>query len=167
MSERSPAVWGKVRSGRSSASWRDRRAEVPTGDVDSSTIRLPASSTGAIESAADHVVGQRTRAPLAGPVRLREIEAELNRRRGESQRASDIPLTNFRGIEIRTFAAETLGARPGDVMTMVMRESTGLTLAGLAYAGLWAFARLFFKPVLRALWREVHAEEVKKWDEMS
>lgn len=37
---------------------------------------------------------------------MREIEAEINRRRGEPDRASDIPLTNFRGIEIRHFAAE-------------------------------------------------------------
>jgi hypothetical protein len=37
---------------------------------------------------------------------MREIESEINRRRGESDRASDIPLTNFRGIEIRHFAAE-------------------------------------------------------------
>ncbi len=37
---------------------------------------------------------------------MRSIEAEINRRRNESDRASDIPLTNFRGIEIRHFAAE-------------------------------------------------------------
>ena len=37
---------------------------------------------------------------------MREIEAEINRRRAEADRASDIPLTNFRGIEIRSFAAE-------------------------------------------------------------
>ncbi|MDX2255203.1 MAG: DNA methyltransferase [Pseudanabaenaceae cyanobacterium bins.39] len=37
---------------------------------------------------------------------MREIEAEINRRRGESDRASEIPLTNFRGIEIRHFACE-------------------------------------------------------------
>ena len=37
---------------------------------------------------------------------MRAIEAEINRRRGESDLASDIPLTNFRGIEIRSFAAE-------------------------------------------------------------
>lgn len=37
---------------------------------------------------------------------MREIEAEINRRRGESHLGSDIPLTNFRGIEIRDFAAE-------------------------------------------------------------
>lgn len=37
---------------------------------------------------------------------MRRVEAEVNRRRGEIERASDIPLTNFRGIEIRDFAAE-------------------------------------------------------------
>lgn len=37
---------------------------------------------------------------------MREIEADINRRRGEEGRESDIPLTNFRGIELRDFAAE-------------------------------------------------------------
>jgi len=37
---------------------------------------------------------------------MREIEAEINRRRGEDGLASDIPLTNFRGIELRDFPAE-------------------------------------------------------------
>ncbi len=37
---------------------------------------------------------------------MREIEAEANRRRGEPDRRSDIPLTNFRGIELRDFPAE-------------------------------------------------------------
>ncbi len=37
---------------------------------------------------------------------MREIEAEINRRRGEPKRLSDIPLTNFRGIELRDFSAE-------------------------------------------------------------
>jgi hypothetical protein len=37
---------------------------------------------------------------------MREIEAAINRRRGEPDRASDIPLTNFRGIELRDFPAE-------------------------------------------------------------
>ncbi|PDW03929.1 class I SAM-dependent DNA methyltransferase [Candidatus Viridilinea mediisalina] len=37
---------------------------------------------------------------------LRAIEAEINRRRGEPERRSAIPLTNFRGIELRHFAAE-------------------------------------------------------------
>ena len=37
---------------------------------------------------------------------MRAIEAEINQRRGESDRRSDIPLTNFRGIELRDFPAE-------------------------------------------------------------
>ncbi len=37
---------------------------------------------------------------------MRAIEAEINRRRGETDRRSDIPLTNFRGIELRDFPAE-------------------------------------------------------------
>ncbi|MBW4652668.1 MAG: lactate dehydrogenase [Kaiparowitsia implicata GSE-PSE-MK54-09C] len=37
---------------------------------------------------------------------MREIEAEINKRRGEADRRSDIPLTNFRGIELRDFPAE-------------------------------------------------------------
>ena len=37
---------------------------------------------------------------------MREIEAEINRRRNEPDRCSDIPLTNFRGIELRDFPAE-------------------------------------------------------------
>lgn len=35
---------------------------------------------------------------------MREIEAEINQRRGEAERRSEIPLTNFRGIEIRHFS---------------------------------------------------------------
>ncbi|MEQ8386698.1 MAG: DUF559 domain-containing protein [Coleofasciculus sp. A1-SPW-01] len=37
---------------------------------------------------------------------MRAIEAEINQRRGEAERASEIPLTNFRGIEIRHFSCE-------------------------------------------------------------
>lgn len=37
---------------------------------------------------------------------LREIENIINERRGEPGRKSDIPLTNFRGIELRDFSAE-------------------------------------------------------------
>ena len=37
---------------------------------------------------------------------MRAIEAEINRRRGEPDRVSEIPLTNFRGIELRDFPAE-------------------------------------------------------------
>ncbi len=37
---------------------------------------------------------------------MREIENTINERRGEHGRESDIPLTNFRGIELRDFSAE-------------------------------------------------------------
>lgn len=37
---------------------------------------------------------------------MREIEAEINRRRKEEDLKSEIPLTNFRGIELRDFPAE-------------------------------------------------------------
>jgi hypothetical protein len=37
---------------------------------------------------------------------MREIEAEINRRRGESHLRSEIPVNNFRGIELRDFPAE-------------------------------------------------------------
>ncbi len=37
---------------------------------------------------------------------MREIEAEINKRRSEDRQASEIPLTNFRGIELRNFPAE-------------------------------------------------------------
>ena len=37
---------------------------------------------------------------------MRSIEAVINARRGEAERRSDIPLTNYRGIELRHFPAE-------------------------------------------------------------
>ena len=37
---------------------------------------------------------------------MRAIEFEINHRRGEGERHSEIPLTNFRGIELRDFPAE-------------------------------------------------------------
>jgi len=37
---------------------------------------------------------------------MRDIEAEINRRRGEAGLKSEIPLTNFRGLELRDFPAE-------------------------------------------------------------
>lgn len=37
---------------------------------------------------------------------MRAIELEINKRRGEEDRGSEIPLTNFRGIELRDFPAE-------------------------------------------------------------
>lgn len=38
--------------------------------------------------------------------KMRAIEAEINAKRGEPDRRSDIPLTNFRGIELNEFPAE-------------------------------------------------------------
>jgi hypothetical protein len=38
--------------------------------------------------------------------KMRAVEAEINRRRAGAERRSDIPLTNFRGIEIRHFSCE-------------------------------------------------------------
>jgi len=38
--------------------------------------------------------------------KMRGIEAVINERRGEADRKSDIPLTNYRGIELRDFPAE-------------------------------------------------------------
>jgi len=37
---------------------------------------------------------------------MRAIEYEINKKRGEPERKTDIPLTNFRGIELRDFPAE-------------------------------------------------------------
>ena len=37
---------------------------------------------------------------------MRGIEATINKRRGEADRRTEIPLTNFRGIELRDFPAE-------------------------------------------------------------
>jgi hypothetical protein len=37
---------------------------------------------------------------------MRQIEAEINHRRGEVHLGSEIPLTNFRGIELREFTAD-------------------------------------------------------------
>ena len=37
---------------------------------------------------------------------MRAIEADINKRRGEADRRSEIPKTNFRGIELRDFPAE-------------------------------------------------------------
>lgn len=37
---------------------------------------------------------------------LREIEFEINKRRGETSLPTEIPLTNFRGIELRDFSSE-------------------------------------------------------------
>ena len=37
---------------------------------------------------------------------MRAIEADINQLRNESDRRTDIPITNFRGIELRNFPAE-------------------------------------------------------------
>jgi len=37
---------------------------------------------------------------------MRQIEAKINELRGEKERRTDMPLTNFRGIELRDFSAE-------------------------------------------------------------
>ena len=37
---------------------------------------------------------------------MRKIEAEINKRRDENDKSTEIPLTNFRGIELRDFSAE-------------------------------------------------------------
>jgi hypothetical protein len=37
---------------------------------------------------------------------MRRIEYEVNKRRGEADRRTEIPLTNYRGIELRDFSAE-------------------------------------------------------------
>jgi len=37
---------------------------------------------------------------------MRAIEAEINKRRNEETLKTEIPLTNFRGIELRDFPAE-------------------------------------------------------------
>jgi len=37
---------------------------------------------------------------------MRKVEAEINEKRGEKGKKSEIPLTNFRGIELRDFPAE-------------------------------------------------------------
>jgi hypothetical protein len=43
---------------------------------------------------------------VIGYKEMRAIESEINRRRGEAGRQSDIPKTNFRGIELRNFSCE-------------------------------------------------------------
>ncbi len=43
---------------------------------------------------------------VIGYKEMRAIEVEINKRRGEPDRASEIPLTNFCGIELRDFPAE-------------------------------------------------------------
>ena len=52
---------------------------------------------------------------------MRAIEAEINRRRGEGNRRSDIPLTNFRGIEIRHFSVGDCPSGPHHCRVPVRR----------------------------------------------
>ena len=75
---------------------------------------------------------------------LREIENEINNRRVESGRKSDIPLTNFRGIEIRGSAeiarlaliiaeyqadVEYLGQKEALIEFLPLSSKTGLPAA--------------------------------------
>ena len=55
---------------------------------------------------------------------MRAIEAEINKRRGEAERGSDIPLTNFRGIEIRHFSCEIKGLAEGTIDKCVYDVNT-------------------------------------------
>jgi hypothetical protein len=72
---------------------------------------------------------------------MRAIEAEINLRRGESDRRSDIPLTNFRGIELRHFSVEI--AR----LALVIAEYQ----CNVLYFGQQE-ARLLFLPLERDNW---------------
>lgn len=72
---------------------------------------------------------------------MREIEFEINKRRGEEENLSVIPLTNFRGIEIRHFAAEI--AR----LALVIAEFQ----CDVEYLG-EKQARLVFLPLEKANW---------------
>jgi hypothetical protein len=72
---------------------------------------------------------------------MRVIEAEINRRRGEPNRRSEIPLTNFRGIELRHFSVEI--AR----LALVITEYQ----CNLLYFGQQE-ARLLFLPLERDNW---------------
>ncbi len=62
---------------------------------------------------------------------IREIEAEINRRREEPNLASEIPLTNFRGIELRDFPAEIarLALIIAEYQCDVLHRGTKLALA--------------------------------------
>lgn len=72
---------------------------------------------------------------------MRKIEFEINKRRGEEDNLSVIPLTNFRGIEIRHFAAEI--AR----LALVIAEFQ----CDVEYLG-EKQARLVFLPLEKANW---------------
>ena len=72
---------------------------------------------------------------------MRAIEIEINRRRGEADRRSDILLTNFRGIELRHFSAEI--AR----LALVIAEYQ----CDVLYLGQQE-AKFFFLPLKRDNW---------------
>jgi hypothetical protein len=72
---------------------------------------------------------------------MRSIEAEINQRRGEPNRRSEIPLTNFRGIELRHFSVEI--AR----LALVIAEYQ----CNVLYFGQQE-ARLLFLPLERDNW---------------
>lgn len=72
---------------------------------------------------------------------MREIEAEINRRRGETGRTSEIPINNFRGIELRHFPAEI--AR----LALIIAEFQ----CDVLYRG-ELFARQDFLPLEKANW---------------
>ena len=72
---------------------------------------------------------------------MRAIEIEINRRRGEAERRSDILLTNFRGIELRHFSAEI--AR----LALVIAEYQ----CDVLYLGQQE-AKFFFLPLKRDNW---------------
>ena len=65
---------------------------------------------------------------------MRAIEADINRRRREIGRCSDIPLTNFRGIEFRDFPAEIarlaliIGEYQCDVLYLGQKEAVAVVL---------------------------------------
>lgn len=65
---------------------------------------------------------------------MRAIEAKINRRRGEPGRRSEIPLTNFRGIELRNFPAEiarlalVIAEYQCDVFYLGQKEAIALVL---------------------------------------
>src|SRR3546814_4825010 len=52
---------------------------------------------------------------------MRAIEAVINAGRGEEERRSDIPLTNFRGLELRDFPAEIARLSRMDDQTSVLQ----------------------------------------------
>ena len=77
---------------------------------------------------------------------LRSIEAEINGRRDEAGRASDIPLTNFRGIELRGFPAEVARlADPVVTLDAASKLQVGIELLG---PGLGLRAKFFGLSVL-------------------